>query len=413
MANSDSLRLLSRSGLVLSLLGAAFIAWRIASSIASDHYARSEPDTALRWDSAHPVALVNLAEQRRRMGASTDLSAAVQVAKRAIEVEPLARNALTVLGTIAVQQGDSTKADTLMNMAAVRAPRSLLPQGYIYAQALKAKDFRRAGTALEAILRSHPNVVDEVGGTIPAFITDAGGSEELARLLSSNPPWRKSLLSALFRQWQEPDGLIRLVALVNEGPTPLHSEEFSLYLSKLIEVGRVEEAYLLWLQNLPADRLSNFTLLYNGRFQYEMSNLPFDWTIQPVRGAAVELVRGGEETVLRVGFSGARVPFSHVSHLLLLPPGEYRFSGLVKSERLQNERGLRWRISCLEDSQGSLGESDPISGSTPWKEFQTDFSVPKSACRSQMLRLELPARVALEQHISGTASYRALDIRRR
>ena len=358
------------------------------------------------------MALVNLAEQRRQRSASTDLSAAAQLAKRAIEVEPLARNALAVLGTIAVQQGDSTRADTLMNMAAVRAPRSLLPQGYIYAQALGAGDFRRAGTALDAILRARPTAVDEASGTIPAFTRDAGGSEELARLLASDPPWRASLLRALFQQWQEPDGLIRLVALVNDGPMPLRSEEFSVYLSKLIEVGRFEEAYLLWLQNLPPDRLSNLTLLYNGRFQYEISNLPFDWTIQPVRGAAVELVRG-EETVLRVGFSGARVPFSHVSHLLLLPPGEYRFSGLVKAERLQNERGLRWRISCLEDSQGTLGESDPISGSTPWKQFQTDFSVPKSACRSQMLRLELPARVALEQHISGTASYRALDIRRR
>jgi len=201
--------------------------------------------------------------------------------------------------------------------------------------------------------------------------------------------------------------------MLNAGPTPLRSEELRPYLSKLIEVGRLEQAYLTWLQHLPPDRLSQLTHLYNGRFQYELSNLPFDWSMQPVRGAAVDLARGAQDTVLRVGFSGTRVPFRHVSHRLVLPPGDYRFTGSVKADRLQNERGLRWRIFCIENPEASLGETDLVAGNVPWRNFQVDFSVPTSACRAQNLILELPARVALEQQVSGLISYAALDIQKR
>ena len=257
------------------------------------------------------------------------------------------------------------------------------------------------------------SVEGEVSPTLQAFLGDPGGSEELTRLLASDPPWRLGLMDDLFKRWRDPDGLARLVGMLNAGPTPLRSEELRPYLSKLIEVGRLEQAYLTWLQHLPPDRLSQLTYLYNGRFQYELSNLPFDWSMQPVRGAAVDLARGAQDTVLRVGFSGTRVPFRHVSHLLVLPPGNYRFTGSVKADRLQNERGLRWRIFCIENPEASLGETDLVAGNVPWRNFQVDFSVPTSACRAQNLILELPARVALEQHVSGLISYAGLDIQKR
>jgi hypothetical protein len=125
--------------------------------------------------------------------------------------------------------------------------------------------------------------------------------------------------------------------------------------------------------------------------------------------ARVELEN--DEQVLNTEFFGGRVKFEHVSHLLNLAAGTYRFGGRERSQGLQNERGLRWRISCVRDTTETLGTTEPLDGDVPWREFGVDFVVPTGKCFYQTLVLELPARVALETEIRGRVSYGALDLR--
>ena len=71
--------------------------------------------------------------------------------------------------------------------------------------------------------------------------------------------------------------------------------------------------------------------------------------------------------------------------------------------------GLRWRIFCLKEPDGSLCETPPLLGDTPWRTFAVTFEV-NLDCPVQKLQLELPARVALEQEVSGEASFADLNI---
>ena len=56
-------------------------------------------------------------------------------------------------------------------------------------------------------------------------------------------------------------------------------------------------------------------------------------------------------------------------------------------------------------------QTPALLGDTPWRSFAVSFEVP-GECPVQKLQLELPARVALEQEVSGVANYADLNIAR-
>ena len=63
----------------------------------------------------------------------------------------------------------------------------------------------------------------------------------------------------------------------------------------------------------------------------------------------------------------------------------------------------------LKEPDGSLAETPPLLGDTPWRTFAVSFDV-NLDCPVQNLQLELRARVALEQEVSGEASFADLSI---
>ena len=146
-----------------------------------------------------------------------------------------------------------------------------------------------------------------------------------------------------------------------------------MLLTRLTEAGMFDEAHDIWVRSLPPDRREEADLLYNEGFRYPLTNLPFDWVILPVSNAIVRVETQNGARTINVDFFGGRVKFEHVSHLLNLAPGPYRFQGRERSQDLQNERGLRWRIACVGDDAQTLGTTDLVSGDTPWRTFAVDF----------------------------------------
>ena len=107
-----------------------------------------------------------------------------------------------------------------------------------------------------------------------------------------------------------------------------------------------------------------------------------------------------------------RVEFGGVAQTLLLPPGPYRLRGKYRGE-ITGRRGLVWRIACAGASGPPIGQSPMMVGvSAPWKDVEFTFTVPATECRAQHLRLELDARMASEQLVSGSVWYDELTISR-
>lgn len=399
-------------GLMIGAL--LFLAWEIVTRTMAVVYETADPQAALKWDPRHATALLGLAQRlgifELKIPVQADLEQARGLAERALRFDPLAPRALTILGRIAEREGNAPQAVALMELAGKRALRDAIAQGWLVNYALSRGDFAGALPHLDAILRTQPEALDLAVPLLAAFITDPRAAAPLVRLMGTDPPWRASFLNAVASRIVDRAALGRFYADLRAGPHPPTQQELQPYLDRLVKDGLFKEAYAAWLETLPPGR--RVDPLYNGAFQYPLSGSEFDWKIVQSLGADVEIVDGaaaGART-LRVEFSGARVDFHHVSHLLALPPGTYRLTGEVAAEALRTERGLWWRVFCAEHPESSLGQTELVAASMPWRAFTLSFAVPVSACQAQVLQLELPARVALEQAIEGVISYRNLAI---
>ena len=93
----------------------------------------------------------------------------------------------------------------------------------------------------------------------------------------------------------------------------------------------------------------------------------------------------------------------------MLAPGSYRFQGRYKGE-LIGPRGLKWRVACAEDN-APIAESPMIGGEVPrWTDVDFTFTVPDAKCAAQYIRLDLDARMASEQLVTGSMMFTALTI---
>ena len=86
----------------LMLLALAGIGWRLLSLGMAERFARSDPARALSWNSGHPVALVLQAE---RLAEAGDDARARELARRALQANPLDGRGFRVLARLAGRAG--------------------------------------------------------------------------------------------------------------------------------------------------------------------------------------------------------------------------------------------------------------------------------------------------------------------
>jgi hypothetical protein len=303
----------------------------------------------------------------------------------------------------------------LITLAGSRSIRDAETDYWLLRYFAAREDYARALNRVDALLRIFPVLSRYVFPILSGIGDQPKAREPFIALLNSAPPWRANFLKEYPRLTKDLSGLLDLLLSVKDGPNPPTDEELRPYLELLVSQNLVPRAYYAWLQFLPADHVKTLPLLYNGNFEYHLSNLVFDWVVTPMDGAKISFtqVPGQDKRGLFVEFSGQRVAFQNVIQLLVLPHGKYKLSGLYRTDDLENQRGMSWRIYCAQRNDGiAIAETDRVSGTSDgWKDFQTTFDVPEGDdCAAQWLRLELAARVEAEQDVSGSVWYDDLKI---
>jgi hypothetical protein len=373
----------------------------------------SNPELAIMFDPGQSAVRVTLS-QRAYLEDISRLDEATAGARDALDHNPLAPEALTLLGRFAQEKDDDRQAADLMRLASRVNLRSLEPQIWLLDRDIRRGDVAPALQRIDILFRGQSS---GTLGPLVLALAPALTSEPyrlgFTGLLRANPKWRAYVLDELSARSSDLPGLNALFAALQAGDNPPTAPELAAFLTRLITGGMLDQAYLAWTKSLPPERLRRQEYLYNARFQYAMTNLPFDWVFAPVSGALIGVSTENGRRILNVDFFGGRVPFQNVSHLLTLAPGPYRFSGLERSENLQNERGIWWRLFCVGKPADSLAATDLQTDEKPWREFTVDFDVPRDNCPYQELVLELPARVVRETEIIGGVSYANLEIKPR
>jgi len=388
----------------------ALFAINIIRLSAGDLLSGSNPELSIMFDPRQSAARL-LLSQRLYLEDRSRLDEAEADAREALDDNPLSPGALTLLARAAEEKDDDGRAADLMRRASRVDLKNLESEIWLLDHDIRNGDVAPALERIDILLRGQMSqTLDPLMLAVAPALTSEHYRLGFVGLLRSNPKWRSFVLGKLSAGSRDLQGLNALFATLQTGENPPTMAELEAFLTRLVNAGLLDQAYLAWTKSLPSERLRRLDYLYNARFQYGLTNLPFDWVFAPVSQALIGANAANGRRILNVDFFGGRVRFENVSHLLALAPGTYRFSGQERSENLQNERGLWWRLFCVGKPADTLAATDLMTGENPWREFVVGFDVPKENCAYQKLVLELPARVALETEVIGGVSYSNLAI---
>lgn len=376
---------------LLWIATAMALAWLVGVRGYADYLARVLPERAHWLNPYQPVAALTLAEQALRERRSDDAAA---LASMALATDPLDGRALRVLGAVAELKSDRPRALQLMEIAARRAPRDAPAQFWLAINALADRDLTGAIERLDRLLRFEPGALQNAFPVLATIATNRIGARALAPYLVRSPNWRAEFMSHVIQQAPDARDLLHLAAAIEKAGGELTPVEFDLYQGRLIAAGDWER--LRQLAGAGGVHDSGFDGIGRGPLT--------GWQIETVPGADT-LIR---DSRLQVNFYGRRVPYRAVSQMLFLTPGHYQLKGQVKLENLDAAQGMRWVLWCHNGNE-LLVATSAMRGSRDWSPFAVDVQVPAS-CAAQWLRLELHARIAAEQQVSGRALYDDVNI---
>lgn len=330
--------------------------------------------------------------------------------------EPLSAHAMQILGQLAEAEGDDVVASKFLNQAGHLSFHESEAAWWLLRKSAQSRDEKSTIFYADILLRTHPELVTYVAPILAKITEENGPSGLLTAALALNPPWRGQFLASMPNGVTDARAPLALLLALRASTAPPSTAEVNDYIDFLIARKFYDLAYYTWLQFLPPAQLQHVGLLFNGSFDVAPSGVPFDWKITPGAGVTVDIVprldKDGGRALL-VDFQYGRVDYHSVAELVMLAPGTYEMKGKYKG-KIDGPRGLKWRIVCVEPTADNLGESPMIMGMAPeWMALSFTFVVPPNkGCRAQYVRLDLDARMASEQLVSGSLMFDDLQILR-
>jgi tetratricopeptide (TPR) repeat protein len=248
----------------------------------------------------------------------------------------------------------------------------------------------------------------------------AAREPEWDALARRNPPWLGDFIVAQCAQSAVDPALLAPLLMPRTAAGRTRAQQIDCVTQRLRAAGRWEEAYQVWLNTLPRERLAEVGHVFNGGFEQPPSGVGFDWIAtrgtERQTGQVVEFIssRGGSgQRALRVAFNGKRQTGVPIRQYLVVPAGAYRFSGRGPVDSLNSARGVQWTLRCAGGERGPLlGASERFLGSSEWRDFDFEVTIPPG-CPGQVLQLE---PVGMEQgttFLAGTVWFDDLALVRR
>jgi hypothetical protein len=336
-------------------------------------------------------------------------------AELALHHDPLNARALRILGQLADDAADEEGASRLMQAAVHRTNRESVAVYWLMQNSVEKQDYVMALHYADVLLRTRQRFSIHLMPMLAQMAEAKETSDELKRLLAKNPPWRGKFFSALLNNISDARTPLDLLLSIKDTPSPPSPAALHGYLNFLIGYNFYELAHYTWLQFLPPEQLNSAGLLFNGSFEVVPSGMPFDWMMASGPGVTIDIAARADEDgqhALLMDFGHGRVEFGGITQLIMLSPGSYQLRGKYKGQ-ITGPRGLEWRVMCAGGQTPLIGKGPMVNGVTPeWKDFEFLFTVPDDGCGAQHLRLELAARSASEQLVSGFLWYDELTITR-
>jgi hypothetical protein len=286
--------------------------------------------------------------------------------------------------------------------------------------------FLRQGAAAEALamldrlVESYPDARGRAFPAIAQLLVEQREPATWARIAARKPAWIGDFIVSSCRRGVDPAHLVPLF-LARAAQGRAGAEETACIVGRLRDTDRWQQAYHVWLNTLPRERLAEVGSVFNGSFEYAPSGVGFDWQPTHARerdsGHVVETLQvagAAGKRALRVSYNGKRQTGIPIAQYLALEPGNYAMTGLARPQSITAGRGVQWVVRCVKAGKAGapLALSERFIGSSEWRRFAFDVAVPAD-CPGQVLQLELAGASEGAAYLAGVAWFDELVLRRR
>ncbi len=316
-----------------------------------------------------------------------DLSVASQVSglRSRLAANPGDSAAWLALALLTQQAGGVAPLsdDKVLAVATRLAGEDLLLQRVLAARALESGQWANAVKWLVRLVEIQRDAT--AARTLTALLANPEALAAMRAALKPDSKWLVPMLGQLERA-----RVAQAMPLVADGlalmlVTPATGQAL---MRNLKADGQWLDAHALWVYLVGGQ----VPLLYNGQFEQGFIADGFDWEVvnTPPSLAGVKVFQptlGARGKVLQLDFSGRRLAMPLVRQLLVLPEGEYVFTGQYMARKLRSEQGLVWTFSCAGKRQESARSSAMLDTQGVWKKLEVTFAVP-SDCGAIALQLQ-------------------------
>jgi hypothetical protein len=276
---------------------------------------------------------------------------------------------------------------------------------------LSRRRFAEALTESDSLVRARPQMTKIIFPALLSLTADKDGLEALANMLRQDPPWRAEFIAAALEKDIEGNVALAIFNALRKQKAALNDDEVPALIRRLVVAKKIEKAYFLWLDFLPAEDLRYVERVFDGGFDREPRSVYFDWTIRPRKNAQIKVANTADAAhgrILTIDFFDDQGFFGDLFQYLQIFPGKYQISYDHKAQDLFAVQGLVWVVTCNNGTV--LGKSERMSKSGPWQSDSFLFEIPETNCDSQVVRLESASAAELDTQISGQISFDQIRI---
>ena len=335
----------------------------------------------LRENPANAAAYVMLAGEYERAG---DTDGASRAYASAYQVAPVDRDVLASAATFFLRRGQVSQALVL----------------------------------LETAVEHYDDLRDSAFPVMAQSLASGREEAEWKAIIERGPAWLGAFVTTSCQRGVEP-AILTPIFLSRVAAGKAQAQETACLVDHLRTAGRWDEAYQVWLDTLPRERLAQVGFIYNGGFEYQPSGVGFDWiadrALERDSGHVVEFARtnAAEGTrALRVSYNGKRQSGIPIAQYLVLRPGRYEVSGMARPESVRAGHGAHWTLRCVAGGKADspIANSERFLGTSDWERFSFDATIPDD-CPGQLLQLEAAATGEGPVFLAGTVWFDNLAIR--
>lgn len=301
-------------------------------------------------------------------------ASAVGYARRAILSDPVAAQAVSILGRAELYSQQLPEARKAFQVSGQLGWRDAMTQIYWLDQALQDGDHRVAAERLDALLRQAPD--DENRDRfLAAVAATPEGRAALAERLKLAPPW--ALQMVLYLKDLPSEALLQRVDLMRRtGKGVWDCASTEVLAQKLISLNLYDQAQDVWALNCG----SAGSLVYDGGFE------KFDM-LKPAAGFAWQMSDRGDVEIAVVKDAGGRQSLdlqvnaarslAVARQLIVLRPGRYRLTWRTPGTPIAQARQMQVSLACTLDlSQAVAGNAVSGKADTWSQDFAVDAQCP-------------------------------------